>query len=793
MRDRAGAQCLYFGPHGFAGYHVGYGTAVWRIIEISAASIRILDGVKGGARLRELTPACGYRCGWRESPRPSPGYGIILNDPGIDGSMKQLLHDLSNGQIKLQEVPCPQVTPGHLLVRTGVSLVSAGTERMLLEFGKASLLGKARQQPERVKEAWEKVRTDGLIPTLEAVRAKLDEPISLGYCNAGEVLEVGPGVDDFAPGDRVVSNGSHAEAVLVSANLCAKIPPAVSGHDAAFTVLGAIALEGIRLAAPGLGETFVVIGLGLVGQLASQLLRAHGCRVLGVDPDPSRVELAAKFGVETLALAPGADPVAAAHAYSGGRGADGVIIAASTPSDEPIHQAAQMCRKRGRIVLVGVAGLKLSRADFYEKELSFQVSCSYGPGRYDPVYESGLHDYPLGFVRWTAKRNFEAVLDMIAEGRLRVAPLVTNRFSFDQARQAYDLLTGGSSLGILIEYPAGSTAGEESLRAALSQLAATPRVAARPSEPVAAVIGAGNFAARLLLPALRNAKVHLKTIVSAGGVSGTRLAEKFGSEQSSTDTHGAIADSQINTVVIATRHDTHAALTCEALRAGKHVFVEKPLALNVAELDQIEKAYAAAARESGVKLMVGFNRRFSPLTQKMKSLLGGVGEPKCFVVTVNASAVPAEHWIRDPRVGGGRVVGEACHFVDLVRFLAGRPISGVQVTAVSGGEAVSFTLRFEDGSFATVNYVGNGARSFPKERIEVFTAQRVLALENFRKLVGYNWPGFKRLSLWRQDKGHNAAVAAFAQAIRTDHPAPIPFEELAEVTRVTLRIAEAAA
>jgi predicted dehydrogenase len=318
-------------------------------------------------------------------------------------------------------------------------------------------------------------------------------------------------------------------------------------------------------------------------------------------------------------------------------------------------------------------------------------------------------------------------------------------------------------------------------------------VAARPWEPAAAVIGAGNFAARLLLPALRNAKVHLKTIVSTGGVTGTRLAEKFGAEQSSTDTHRAIADSQINTVVIATRHDSHAALTCEALRAGKHVFVEKPLALNVAELDQIEKTYAAAARESGVKLMVGFNRRFSPLTQKMKSLLGGIGEPKCFVITVNAGAVPAGHWIRDPRVGGGRVVGEVCHFVDLARFLAGRPISGVHVTTTGApGGSVSFTLRFEDGSFATVNYLENGARSFPKERIEVFTAQRVLALDNFRKLAGYNWPGFKRLSLWRQDKGHNAALAAFAQAIRKDHPAPIPFEELAEVTRVTLRIAEAA-
>lgn len=707
--------------------------------------------------------------------------------------MKQLLHDLSNGQIKLQEVPCPQVTPGHLLVRTGVSLVSAGTERMLLEFGKANLLNKARQQPERVKEAWEKVKTDGLIPTLEAVRAKLDEPITPGYCNVGEVLEIGAGVNDFALGDRVVSNGSHAEAVLVSANLCAKVPPPVADRDATFTVLGAVALQGIRLAAPALGETFVVIGLGLVGQLASQLLRAHGCRVLGVDPDLTRTGLAAKFGIETLELAAGADPVATAKAYSGGRGVDGVIITASTPSDEPVHQAAQMCRKRGRIVLVGVTGLKLSRADFYEKELSFQVSCSYGPGRYDPGYESGAYDYPLGFVRWTAKRNFEAVLDMLADGRLQVAPLVTNRFSFDQARQAYDLLTGGASLGILIEYPRGSAAAEESLRRRTIPIGATPRIVPRPAEPVVAVIGAGNFAARSLLPAIHKAKVHIRTIVSVGGVSGTRLAEKFGSEQSSTDAHGAIADTRVNTVVVATRHDSHASLACEALRAGKHVFVEKPLALSYAELDQIEQTYATAARESAVRLMVGFNRRFSPLTQKMKSLLDSVTEPKCIIVTVNAGTVPPQHWTRDPRTGGGRIVGEACHFVDLVRFLAGHPISGIQVTgAGAGAEAASFTLRFTDGSFATVNYLDNGPSSFPKERIEVFTARRALALENFRRLIGYNWPGFKRLALWRQDKGHNLAVAAFADAIRQGRPSPIAFEELTEVARVTLEIAQAA-
>ncbi len=706
-------------------------------------------------------------------------------------SMRQLLQDLSDGRISLQEVPCPQVTPGHLLVRTAVSLVSAGTERMLLEFGKASLLGKARQQPDRVREAWEKIRTDGLLPTLEAVRAKLDQPISLGYCNCGEVLEVGAGVEDFAPGDRVVSNGSHAEAVLVSANLCAKIPASVNDHDAAFTVLGAIALEGIRLAQPTLGEAFVVIGLGLVGQLACQLLRAHGCRVMGIDPDPSRAELARRLGAETMVLSEGADPVAAAQAYSAGRGVDGVIIAASTPSDDPMHQAARMCRKRGRIVLVGVTGLKLSRADFYEKELSFQVSCSYGPGRYDPGYEAGDYDYPLGFVRWTAQRNFQAVLDMMADGRLNVAPLISRRFSLDRADAAYEALAAGSALGILIEYPRGEGAAEERLRRRIIGAGHAPRLAPRPSQPAAAMIGAGNFAARSLMPAMRAAQVGIRSVVSVSGVSAARLAQKFGCDQCSTDAAAAIADPLVNTVVIATRHDSHAALACAALKAGKHTFVEKPLAMSAAEMDQIEKAYAAA-RESGAMLMVGFNRRFSPLTRKMKALLGTVCEPKCFIITVNAGAVPAGHWTRDARAGGGRIIGEACHFVDLARYLAGGPIVAVQTARAGGGlEAASFTLRFADGSIAAVNYLDNGGKSFAKERVEVFTAGRVLVLDNFRRLTGYNWPGFRRMALWRQDKGHNAAMAAFAGAVRSGGPSPIPFEELAEVTRATLEIAQA--
>ena len=711
--------------------------------------------------------------------------------------MKQVLQHLRTGKIELANLPCPQAGKGQILIRTRRSLISLGTERMLVEFGRANLLGKARQQPEKVHQVLEKIKTDGLFPTLEAVKSKLDQPLPLGYCNVGEVLEVGVGVEGFQVGDRVVSNGHHAEVVRVPVNLCANVPEGVSDDEAAFTVLAAIALQGLRLIQPTLGESFVVTGLGLVGLLAVQLLRAQGYRVLGLDFDAARVELAKAYGADTVDLSRGEDPLAAAQAFSRGRGVDGVIIAASTDSNEPIHQAARMCRKKGRIVLVGVAGMQLQRADFYEKELSFQVSCSYGPGRYDPDYEEGGHDYPIGYVRWTEQRNFEAVLDMLAGNRLDTGSLISHRFPLGEAARAYDLIGGSEPvLGILLTY---DEAAKATFDRTIELIPEAMPAAATPTKPVLGIIGAGNYATRTLIPAFKKARVRLKTVASSGGASGAYAGRKFGFEAATTDTESLLDDPDINAVVIATRHDSHARFVCQALQAGKHVFVEKPLAITRDELREIESTYdRMQSRGQAPLLMVGFNRRFAPHLRKMKALLSGVSAPKSLVMTVNAGEIPSDDWTHDPAVGGGRIIGEGCHFVDLLRFLVGEPIVSVQATMMGDApgvairdDKVSFTLGFADGSFGTVHYLANGHRSFPKERLEVFCAGRILQLNNFRRLRGYGWPGFKTMKLWRQDKGNASCVAAFVQALRQSQGAPIQFAELAEVTRVTFELAEA--
>ncbi len=710
--------------------------------------------------------------------------------------MKQVLQSLQAGGTRIAEVPSPRANAGKLLIQTKASLISAGTERMLVDFGKANFLDKARQQPEKVGMVLNKVRTDGLLTTVEAVRSKLDQPIPLGYCNVGTVMETGKGVESFTVGDRVVSNGNHAEVVSVPQNLCAKIPDTVTDEQATFTVLGAIGLQGIRLASPTLGEAFVVTGLGLIGLLAVQLLRAQGCRVLGLDFDPAKLELARRFGAETVNLGAGEDPLEAARVFSRGRGVDGVLITASTKSNEPVSQAAKMCRKRGRIVLVGVTGLELSRADFYEKELSFQVSCSYGPGRYDPDYEEKGRDYPVGFVRWTEQRNFEAVLDMLACGALDVEPLISHRFSIAEAEQAYELLSSGEpSLGILLEYADSATRPDAELRAATVKLASLSLP--DPTAPVLGVIGAGNYAGRVLIPAFHKTGAVLRSVASNGGISAVHFGRKYGFQQATTDTGELLADPDINTVVIATRHNTHARFVTDALQAGKQVFVEKPLALTLEELESIGDAYQARLDAGQTPLlMVGFNRRFAPQVRKIKQLLDTVAEPKTFIMTVNAGAIPADHWTQDAGIGGGRIIGEACHFVDLLRYLANAAITEAQTTYMGDAhgagirsDKASFTLRFADGSFGTIHYLANGHKSFPKERLEVFCAGRILQLDNFRKLRGYGWPGFKTMNLWRQDKGQGDCAGAFIAAIRDGQPAPIPFDELIEVSRVTIDIA----
>ena len=715
--------------------------------------------------------------------------------------MKQILQNLRTGTVELAEVPCPATLRGEILIRTSRSLVSAGTERMLIEFAKANLIEKARQQPAKVCMVLDKVRSDGLGPALDSVRNKLDQPLALGYCNFGRVVDLGAGVTEFGIGDRVASNGKHAEMVSVPVNLCAKVPESVSDEAAAFTVIGSIALQGIRLTQPTLGEAMVVTGLGLIGLVTVQLLRAHGCRVLGLDFDRARLAFARQFGADVVDLSSGADPVQEAIRFARGNGVDGVIITASTKSSMPVHQAALMCRKRGRIVLVGVTGLELSRADFYEKELTFQVSCSYGPGRYDPRYEQKGLDYPIGFVRWTEQRNFEAILDMLAEGRLAVEPLISHRFGIDDAETAYEIVGGAEpSLGVLLAYPEASDMREEAVRSRSVRVA--PRVPAatvcqcqRPF-PTVGVIGSGNYATAVLIPAFRTAGARLKTVASNTGVSGVHAARKFGFEEATTDIDTLIADPAIEAVIIATRHDTHAELARMSLAAGKHVFVEKPLAISREEIDALQQSAAAkTAKEPGPILMVGFNRRFSPHVRRMKQLLAEHTGPKAFVMTVNAGAIPANHWTQDFAVGGGRIVGEACHFIDLIRFLAGVPIVAHRSLIMDAGTAdtSSISLRFADGSIGTIHYLANGHKSFAKERLEVFAGGGILQLDNFRKLTGFGWPGLKTMSLWRQDKGQFACVRAFVDAISSGGAAPIPFEEIVEVSRLSIEVAGAEA
>lgn len=705
--------------------------------------------------------------------------------------MRQIVQHMGQGLTEIVEAPAPSLQSGSLIITSTVTLISAGTERMLVDFGKANVIDKARQQPEKVKMVLAKVRTDGLAATVGAVRSKLAQPLPLGYCNVGRVSAVGAGVDGFKPGERVVSNGAHADVVRVSKNLCARIPEAVEDDEAAFVVVASIGIQGIRLAQPTLGEAFVVTGAGLIGLLTVQLLRAQGCRVLAIDFDDAKLALARSFGAETCNPAKGEDPVAAGMAFSRGQGVDGVIITASTKSSDPVTQAARMCRKRGRIVLVGVTGLDLNRADFYEKELSFQVSCSYGPGRYDPRYEEKGEDYPFGFVRWTEHRNFEAILDLLASGQLDVKPLISHRFPFEQAEQAYAKLGDDrSGLGILLDY---TSPVEERL---VDKVSLVPDARFDPHRPVIGFVGAGNYASRVLIPAFKAAGAQLHSVVTSAGLNGVINGRSMGFAEASNDVSALLADAQVNTVVVATRHDTHAHFVKQALAAGKNVFVEKPLAIDLESLAEVQAAYVEShGKGAGPQLMVGFNRRFAPQVRKIKELLEGVREPKAFIMTVNAGAIPKEHWTQDAEVGGGRIIGEACHFIDLMRFLADSPIISVQARRMGDAPGIdivedkaAITLGFADGSFGTIFYLANGAANFPKERIEVFAAGRTLQLDNFRKLNGFSWPGFRTMNLMTQDKGQKAGAAAFLRAIEVGVPA-IPAEEIFEVARITIEAA----
>lgn len=694
--------------------------------------------------------------------------------------MIQIIHALNSGKTTLEEVPAPRNRKGSVLIQTSRSLVSLGTEKMLVQFGKANLISKARQQPDKVKQVLQKIKTDGLVPTIEAVFNKLQQPLPLGYCNAGKVIAVGEGVVGFKVGDRVASNGSHAEFVCVPKNLVAHIPDDVSDDEATFTVIGAIGLQGIRLLNPLLGETVVVIGMGLIGLLTAQLLVANGCKVIGVDIDEGKLNLSKQWGVIPFNPSNG-DVVKFVNSITGNTGADGVIITASAKTNEIISQAAHMSRKRGRIILIGVVGLNINRSDFYEKELTFQVSCSYGPGRYDDNYEQRGHDYPLPFVRWTEKRNFEAILHAMATGKLHVKELITEVVPVDEYQNIYGEIEVKKSIASILRY------NNQDVECPGNTIQLKAR-SYNGTKGVIGVIGAGNFTKMTMLPNINGSAIGFKYIASAGGLSGTALARKYGFSHSTTDYKQILKDEEVDLVLITTRHDQHASITAEALSAGKHVFVEKPLALNSQELEQIIEAYSG----SRASLTVGYNRRFSPHAIKIKNLLGN--GPVNVIATMNAGHIPSHLWIHDMKTGGGRIIGEACHFIDIITFFAGSKVTEVCMNSMGihpedNTDNGTILLKYEDGSTGVISYFSNGSREYPKERIEVYSQERTAVIDNFRQSTGYGFKGFSKLKT-NLDKGHKNQFAQLFQHVKTGGAPLIPFDEIINTSRASFAAIE---
>jgi polar amino acid transport system substrate-binding protein len=706
--------------------------------------------------------------------------------------MKQLLQNLKTGEGLVADVPAPVAQPGRVLVRAAASLVSAGTERAFVELGRKSLLGKAKERPDLVGKVLEKVKSEGLLSTLQSVREKLDESHALGYSAAGTVVEVGEGVTEFRAGDRVACAGTgyaaHAELLSVPKNLCVRLPDNVDFETAAFATLGAIALQGVRLAEPTLGESVVVIGLGLIGQLAAQLLKANGCRVFGVDLDGSKVELARSLGLDDGCVA-GAGVKQAVSKWSRGRGADAVLLTAATQSDEPVELAGEISRLRGRVVAVGLVGMNVPRAAYFQRELTLRVSMSYGPGRYDPEYEERGHDYPLPYVRWTEGRNLEAFLDLAAAGALQTAPLVTHRFRIEDAARAYQLISPGGGepyLAVLINYDAAREI-ERNVANKISNL----KSQISNSQVRVGMVGAGDYARRMLLPHFRGEGVEFVSIATASGVTARDVGGRYGFARFVSGAEEVLAEEGVNLLVIATRHDTHAGLARRGLERGLDVFVEKPLALDDEELDSLLEA---AARSRG-RLTVGFNRRFSPHAGEAREFFKGRRGPLSILYRVNAGRVPRTHWTQDAREGGGRIRGEVCHFVDFMQYLTGSHVERVYAESVSSDDregtdddSVFVTLKFADGSNGTIAYLAEGDRALPKERVEVFGQGRTFVIEDYRAAASYAAGRETRAKLRAQDKGQREEVRAVCAALRRGGPAPIPLADLANTTRATFRI-----
>jgi predicted dehydrogenase/threonine dehydrogenase-like Zn-dependent dehydrogenase len=703
--------------------------------------------------------------------------------------MKQLLQSNKSGEMRIDEVPIPALRAGGVRVQTCCSLISAGTEKMKVDMARSSLVGKARQRPDLVRQVIRKAKAEGIGQTLEKVRNRLDTPDPLGYSLSGVVLDVAPDVPGLRPGDPVACAGAgyanHAEAVWVPKNLAVPVPAGVSLEAAAFTTVGAIALQGVRQAAPTLGEWIAVIGLGLVGQLAVQLLKAGGCRVVAIDLDPQKVELAESLGADLGLIRGAQDETQAVLEVTEGYGIDAALVTAATRSNDPVLLAGELCRDRGRIVVLGMVSLDVPWKEFYHKELEIRLSRSYGPGRYDPSYEEGGNDYPIGYVRWTENRNMAEFLHCVASGRVRLEPLITHRFPFDAATEAYAIIAGERKepyLGIILQYP---DSPQLTTRVNVRSMGGLGDDGAKPVR--AGFIGAGNFARTMLLPRLtQESDVTLTGVATATGSSGKHVAAKFGFGYCTSDYHELLDDPRTNTLFIATRHQTHARMACEGLQHGKVVFVEKPLALTTEELRPVLEA----AREPGARLMVGFNRRFSPLVTFARDALKKCSGPAAITYRVNAGPLPHDHWFRDAGEGG-RLLGEGCHFIDLLLHLArSRPetVHAVSLGKEAGVLADSFavTLAFENGAIGQVLYAGNGDPSYPKERLELFAEGMVAVIDDFRQAEVIRGGKSRKLRLPRQDKGHAEEIRRFNEAIRTGGPMPIPLEDLALTSLVTI-------
>jgi polar amino acid transport system substrate-binding protein len=707
--------------------------------------------------------------------------------------MKQVLQNNKTGRMAVADVPTPIVQKGRVLVRAAASLISAGTERMAVDEGKKSLIGRARERPELVKQVIEKAKNEGLLKTFNAVRSKLGSSTALGYSAAGIVVDVGEDVTEFRAGDRVACAGagyaSHAEVLSVPKNLCVRLPDEVSFDAGAFGTLGAIALQGVRLADPTLGESVVVIGLGLLGQIAVQLLKANGCRVFGIDLDPSKVELARELGADGGAVSD-ENVKKAVLDWSRGRGCDAVLITAATPSNQPVELAGEISRLKGRVVAVGMVGLDVPRNLYFKRELSLMVSMSYGPGRYDPEYEERGHDYPFAYVRWTENRNIEAFLDLVAEGRVNVERLITHRFQIEEGERAYQLIAGETKepyLGIILQYDTEREL-ERRIEIKRSEKANSAANAVR-----VGMIGAGVYAQAMLLPFYKDEGVDFRAITTASGVTARDIAEKYGFNYCAASADDVLDDRDVNLVVVATRHDLHAELARRALSNGKHVFVEKPLALSEAELDGV---LDAAANSEG-RLMVGYNRRFSPLARAAREFFNGRQAPLSISYRVNAGRIPKSHWLQDPREGGGRIIGEVCHFVDLMQYLTGALVARVYAEPVVSRnqemvdeDNVFITLRFSDGSNGAIAYLSEGDKAMPKERVEIFSEGKSFVLDDFRSAIAYRNGREEHTKPRQQDKGQADETRAVCHVVLTGRPAPISLDDLAATTRATFRIRE---